>query len=175
MILFAVYAVGIWTIAWRYRRRWQGFAALVAGVPPVLLSARLDVWLVRVLFDEDASFLLVLGGASAGLIALIGLALFAQPRAHPAHACGACGYDLRGLNGRFCPECGADDAPDGPSRTPHPAGDQPTGVLAAALTESRRDRASNRFSAVTAPAPTSPAASTSVTARGGSEDAASAR
>lgn len=153
VILFAVYAMGVWTLAWRYRRRWQGFAAIVAGIPPVLLSVRLDVWLVRVLFDEDAAFLYILGGAYAGLLVVIGLALFMQPRPTPGHACDGCGYDLRGLDHGVCPECGRGDE-RGASSPPAP---HPAGSLPAALADARRARASNRFSAVTTAAPASAA------------------
>lgn len=30
-----------------------------------------------------------------------------RERGHAEHECGSCGYDLRGLDGGVCPECGA--------------------------------------------------------------------
>lgn len=120
MILFAIYALGVWTIAWRHRRRWPAFAAIFAGVPPILISARLDVWLVRKLFGEDAWHLFTLGLIFAGIVVFIGMVLAVQPRRRPDHECAACGYDLRGLASPACPECGEGlDLPD--RATPQPS------------------------------------------------------
>lgn len=163
MILFAVYALGIWTIAWRHRRRWPAFAAIFAGVPPILISARLDVWLVEKLFGEDAWPLFTLGLIFAGIVVFVGLVLAVQPRSRPTYACRSCGYDLRGLASPVCPECGV--TPGGSvqpalDRSPSPAlSPAPSPGVAAALAEARRERrrASSTFSDATTTAPTNAA------------------
>lgn len=166
VILLAVYALGVWAIAWRYRRRWQAFCAILAGAPPVLLSARLDVWLIERLIGEDAGYLFIIGIVFASVIVLIGLLLALQPRGHPAHACQGCGYDLRGISPTVCPECGVDPESEELLRrptAPHPQRPlQPVGSVAGALVDSRRarSRASSTLSRVTTAAPASAASPT---------------
>lgn len=157
MIFFVLYALGIWTIAWRCRRRWQAFGALIASVPPVILSAHLDMWIVRTIFDEDAGWILTLAILFAGVIVFIGLLLALQPRPKPAHACVVCEYDLRGIGARTCPECGAELSDDEPKRRrqrPQPP-TAPTESLASQLADKRRDRSreSSQLSRVTTIAP----------------------
>ena len=157
MIFVTIYAVGIWVVAWRWRRRWQGFAAIVAGTPPIFLSAQLDIWLVNELFHEDVHWLLMMAFAFAGVIVFIGLLLAVQPRAHPAHACQECGYDLRGLASTLCPECGNDSCDDLPTPRPvdHAEPVAPDFSLGVQLADRRRDRNrdSSKLSAVTPMAP----------------------
>lgn len=157
MILFVLYAFGIWSIAWRYRRRWPAFAALVAGVPPIILSAHLDMWIVRTIFDEDASWILTLAVLFAGVIVFIGLLLALQPQPKPSHVCVVCDYDMRGINSQTCPECGAERTAERPKRQRdrvHPP-IAPEGSLATQLADKRRDRKreSSQFSSVTKTAP----------------------
>ncbi len=165
MIFVVLYAIAVWTIAWRFRRRWPAFAAVLLAAPPIVLSAHFDVWLVRTVFDEDASWLVTLASLFAGIIVFIALLLSFQPRSKPSHVCVVCEYDMRGLSARTCPECGAELTED----TPKPQRARPIlpvapeGSLAIQLADNRRDRKreSSKLSAVTKAAP--PATDTPIT------------
>lgn len=105
MILFAVYAVIIWYLALRFRRRWQAFAI----VPIASISVYVLVPLMRHVNVADIGLYILLG-AEAVVILIVGLfiAILPRPPAHPH--CHYCKYDMRGLQGRGpdqrCPECG---------------------------------------------------------------------
>lgn len=105
MILFAIYAVIVWYLALRFRRRWQAFAI----VPVASVSVYLLVPLMRHVNVADIGLYILLG-AEAVVILIVGLfiAVLPRPPAHPH--CHYCKYDMRGLHGlspeQRCPECG---------------------------------------------------------------------
>jgi cytochrome c biogenesis protein CcdA len=109
VILLAVYAVFVWYLAARYRRRWQGVAAVFLGV--------LAIWMVVSLLKAGdgrtggavrSHQLLTLLWAEMIIVAGIGLFLVCLPRRRGELDCPQCGYDLTGLDpqGLKCPECG---------------------------------------------------------------------
>lgn len=112
VILLAVYALIVWYLALRYRRRWQGFLAVILGV----LAIRMLAGLFEV---HDASShagggargshqILTLLWAEMGIVAAVGLYVACLPRGRRELDCFGCGYDLTGLDpqGLDCPECG---------------------------------------------------------------------
>lgn len=114
MILLAVYAVFVWYLAIRYRRRWPGYTSVVLGVVVLLafsgqalgehsLATALPEGLRR-----GYRTMLILIVPEAGLIALIGFFAASLPRRLTLTSCRGCGYELAGLNprGLTCPECG---------------------------------------------------------------------
>jgi len=108
--LFAGYALLVWFPACIYRRRWEGFAAIVLGLAGLLAMAALHLMLSRA--TQGRIFAPVFQGIFYPYIALvIGMALFlfVLPRHHPPGTCARCGYDLDGApeSQRVCPECGA--------------------------------------------------------------------
>lgn len=111
MILFALHAVLVWALAFRWRRRWPAFAVVLLGATlPALISriqelARLvpPDWRVLAFGFE----LKLLFWAESAIVLGLGLFIAALPR-RPSHPhCPYCHYDLRGLGGPDrCPECG---------------------------------------------------------------------
>lgn len=82
-----------------------------------IAGAHLDLELSRVVFGEPpllidvSSFLGPTGNVRWAwnpliFVVLLVWAIVARRRWQPAHACAACGYDLRGAAGGVCPECG---------------------------------------------------------------------
>lgn len=109
MILLAVYAVLVWYLALRFRRRWQGFVAVAVGV--------LAIWMVvGVIRAGDDRFggpssthqILTLLWAEMFIVAAIGVYLACLPKPRGEMDCRGCGYNLSGLEPRdlSCPECG---------------------------------------------------------------------
>lgn len=76
---------------------WTAQASLIQGNSPVGFEAWLGSW--------HAYIAQVLLGTS-----LLAWGLRDRFRSKPPWACGSCGYDLRGLAGDTCPECGARSA-----------------------------------------------------------------
>jgi hypothetical protein len=114
MMLFPLYALFIWYLCFKHRRRWQGFVAWAAGVLGVVtfavLDARIRTWLG---FQPGALISLqLLLWMEAGAVALVGGFIVILPRRYAQVPCRKCGYELRGLeeeNPR-CPECGLEEA-----------------------------------------------------------------
>lgn len=115
MILLALYAMAIWMIAFKHRRRWIAWAALLAGVPLIPLVAFADVHMVGALTGENVTFLYIPAFVFAAVIALVGVMLALLRPPLPDHVCATCGYDLRGNVLGVCPECG--EAVNGSART----------------------------------------------------------
>ncbi len=107
MILAAIYPLLVWTLVYRLRRTWPGFAlALVGGVTVLLL-----VPLLRMLMPGAIEAFTILLYAEAVLVALIGVWIATLRRPPSVHTyCVACHYDLSGIDvrspGAVCPECG---------------------------------------------------------------------
>lgn len=151
MVFLLAYAVAIWAVAVVYRRRWQAYAAILLGLPPVALITHWAVLYTHSTQTGPQNWLYAIGAAYAGLIAGVGLLIAVQPRRAPAmEPCRVCGYEVRGIEG-VCPECGHDPAqPAGLLRrrpTPRRAGppDMESGRLArlrlrAGLRRRRRER-----------------------------------
>jgi hypothetical protein len=123
---FAGYAVLVWYAAARWRRRWESFAWVAAGVAGLVLVALFHLQLSR--WTHGGIYLPVLQWLLypyTGLVAAIGLYLSCLPRTVAEAHCAACGYDLAGLPAEtgLCPECGA--APDLPLSPGRPATESP--------------------------------------------------
>lgn len=114
MILLAAYAVFVWYLAIRYRRRWQSFTSVAVAVALLLAFSGQAVGehsLAMALPEglrRGYRTLLILVVPEAGLIALIGFFVASLPRGVTTTSCRGCGYELRGLDprGLHCPECG---------------------------------------------------------------------
>lgn len=117
VILLAAYALFIFYLALRYRRRWTGFASVTFGVLFLLLIARpgmgehnLIASMLPPGLRAGYKHLLILILPEAALIALVGFFIAALPRTHSPTACRSCNYELGGLDpaGLKCPECGCE-------------------------------------------------------------------
>lgn len=131
MMLFPLYALFIWYLCFKHRRRWQGVVAWLAGIVGVVTFALLDVrvrtWLG---FPPGALLSLqLLLWMEAGAVALVGGFIVLLPRRSAYVPCRKCGYELRGLEDENpqCPECGLEFAAYKPKKkaTPPPAPEQP--------------------------------------------------
>lgn len=109
-MFFPLYGVLVWWLVFRGRRRWSGLAwlalgeAVIAGIG--IFHTQLGVW-----FGIQIESLQLLLYSYAGLLAVIGLFLFVQPRVYSIRGrrlCRSCGYDLVGIleDEPLCPECG---------------------------------------------------------------------
>lgn len=127
---FAGYAVLVWYAALRWRRRWESFAWVLAGILGLVLVALLHIQLSR--WTRGGIYLPVLQCLLypyAALVGGIGLYLACLPRRVVAAQCLRCQYDLAGLAGEAeqCPECGLPTTPipARPSRGPRPEASAP--------------------------------------------------
>src|SRR3954471_20492259 len=111
MFAFVVYAVLIWAAAARWRRQWESFAWIAAGLAGLLLVAwfhnKLSEW------TDGRIFLPVLRSLLypyTALVVAVGLFIACLPAGlhHRACLCPRCDYALRGLEDEAssCPECG---------------------------------------------------------------------
>lgn len=126
MILPALYAAIVWVLAMRWRRRWEGYAAVAVGVAG-LLAVDAGLGALDRAIPADRSAVLVAGAAAPagfrsttfllhdllrpyiGVLAVFGFYIASLPRRAPSEAhCRKCHYDLSGLDprGLACPECG---------------------------------------------------------------------
>ncbi|MGQ0628769.1 MAG: hypothetical protein ACT4PL_11800 [Phycisphaerales bacterium] len=119
MILFAVYAVFVWYLAMRYRRRWLGFAIVLVGAALCLLLAKALMKFDTFLGGGPRLVQHLIWGESA-LVLVVGLFVASLPRPPSGRHCAYCWYDLRGLESEsggstasagpgaepVCPECG---------------------------------------------------------------------
>lgn len=110
MILFAVYALVIWYLTMRLRRRVAGFViAVVGGLAAYYLGRWLPGMLPSWLIDREGYMgISWLFYAEAGVVTGIGVFIACLPRPLDYPHCPYCRYDLRGLEGEatLCPECG---------------------------------------------------------------------
>lgn len=131
MMIFPLYALFIWYLCFKHRRRWQGVVAWLAGIVGVVTFAVLDVRIRTWLGFQPGALLSLqlLLWMEAGAVALVGGFIVILPRRSAFVPCRKCGYELRGLeeeNPR-CPECGLEHAAFKPKKiaTPAPAVDEP--------------------------------------------------
>lgn len=109
VILFAIYAALVWYGCWRYRRRWQGVVWFATAIFGMYFLWRLYTALVR--FSKgawDTSSMLLLFGAEAFIVIMVGGTLLAVRRDKVERPCRRCRYELKGLEelNPQCPECG---------------------------------------------------------------------
>lgn len=111
MMLFPIYGVLIWWLVFRSRRSWLGLGWLALGEAGILSVAFFHVYLSRIGMIEAIESLQLLLYAYAGLLMVVGVFFFVQPKIYAVrgrHLCRACGYDLVGMPSTepICPECG---------------------------------------------------------------------
>ncbi|MEO0483015.1 MAG: hypothetical protein AAF138_05285 [Planctomycetota bacterium] len=109
-MLFPLYGVLVWWLVFRGRRRWSGLGWLAAGEAVLAMVALFHAQLGKWGSIQIESLQLLLY-SYAGLLALVGVFLFVQPRVYAVRGrrlCRACGYDLVGIieDKPTCPECG---------------------------------------------------------------------
>jgi hypothetical protein len=108
--LFVGYALIVWFVAARHRRRFAGFVAVALGLAGLLglnfLHGRLNDW------TNGTIYLPVLRSIMypyTALVVMVGGFIVCLPR-ESITGCRRCGYSLHGLDRRFegvvCPECG---------------------------------------------------------------------
>lgn len=114
MMLFPLYALFIWYLCFKHRRRWQGIVAWLAGTLSIATLAMLDLrirtWLG---FAPNALVSLqLLLWIEAAAVFLMGAAIVIMPRRGAKVPCRKCGYELAGLehDNPMCPECGQQNA-----------------------------------------------------------------
>ncbi len=143
MFAFVLYAILVWYLAIRWRRRLIGLVSLAAGLAGIAFIGYFHLLLSR--WTDGAIYLpllqimlypygLLVGGA--------GLFMVCLPRRRPTAYCKACSYDLAGLDPEIdrCPECGStrlfrpDPAPaDTDAAAAHTADDYFAPEIAAAM------------------------------------------
>lgn len=119
---FVCYALLVWFPIVRWRRRWQAFVVLAAGIAGLLLISwfhwKLGIWTHGHIRIEMLQALMY---PYTALVAMVGLFIACLPRPEPRGRrdglCHACGYNLAGLSlapGAPCPECGTPRLPAPP-------------------------------------------------------------
>lgn len=106
MVFFAVYAVFVWYLALRWRRRVAGVVCVVIGTLLVYWVGRyVPGWFADHVGQVGVRWLLY---AEAAIVGGIGAFIVVMPRAPEYPHCAYCRYDLRGLadEATECPECG---------------------------------------------------------------------
>lgn len=109
MFAFVLYAVLVWYFAVRWRRRWESFAAVGAGLVGLIVVGyfhlRLNEWSDGQIYLPVMQVLLY---PYTLLVAGVGLYIACLPTAVGPMQCVSCRYDLRGLERgtEHCPECG---------------------------------------------------------------------
>lgn len=131
MFFFAAYAMLVWYAAAKWRRRWESFAWVGAGLAGLVLVA----WLHYCLNDwtHGRIYLRVLQiflYPYTALVGAVGVYIACLPRRPAESRCFTCDYDMTGLDRAdvVCPECGVAHRPaggggfsPGPAARPFPA------------------------------------------------------
>jgi hypothetical protein len=112
VILFAVHAVIVWALAFRWRRTWLGVGVVLLGATlPALITRTPELFRFIPASYQFMNFgveLKLLLWAESAMVLLLGGFILLLPR-RPTHAhCPYCFYDTRGLDPKLdlCPECG---------------------------------------------------------------------
>lgn len=107
MIVFPIYAIAIWLAIAALRRSWIGLAIALVSALPVLILSHLCIQYVPLRAGEPRPvWLYLVAGSYAIVVAGIGLGIALAGHGRQPTDCHHCGYDLRGVGARVCPECG---------------------------------------------------------------------
>jgi hypothetical protein len=113
MMIFVFYAGLVWYAAVKWRRRWQSFAAVTAGVALVAFFITAHPALTRLTGVRLAGTMIhALLYPYVALLGMVGYFVACLPRSPGEGAkrpCVQCGYDLVGIeefDKPVCPECG---------------------------------------------------------------------
>lgn len=118
MMLLPLYALAVWFICFRLRRKWMGWFALFAGVSIVLSMVYAYPYLQRWFTGEStrwSSFQFVMW-AEAIMVSAVGVFILCLPREVVQVPCRKCRYELESLAAEHhqgnprCPECGLEHA-----------------------------------------------------------------
>lgn len=117
MFIFGLYTVLVWWAAFRHRRTFQGLFLVCAGAGGLFLISELVTLAFPTAEGGPSTLVAVLLLPYCGLLLLGGIYIVALPKPKRVLTCGACAYDMQGLDdGARCPECGRDDAAVRPAR-----------------------------------------------------------
>jgi hypothetical protein len=121
------YAIAVWAICIRYRRQWPAFIAPIISIGPVALLTYLELALLDLLDAGGEPVIYIFSGAFSLLMLGVGLLIAIQPREVIENPCPSCNYEMEGVEGDICPECGADVTAERPRRTRQIGRDVPQG------------------------------------------------
>jgi len=111
------YAVAVWAICVRFRRRWPAFVVPLLSIGPVALLTYLELALLDFLESGGQPLVYIFSGGLSALMLGVGLLIAVQPRTVVQQPCPSCRYEMEGVKGDICPECGADVTAKHPRRT----------------------------------------------------------
>jgi hypothetical protein len=106
VILLSLYALALWWLVVTFRRTWKGVAIAVGGCALVLPLVDPLVYLIWWMMGEKPTWVFPFLYAYSGVLFLVCVFLGSLPRTRADRPCPGCGYDLTGVTGGACPECG---------------------------------------------------------------------
>lgn len=108
MVFFILYAIAVWIAVFLIRRRWIALITLALSLAPIGGFSHVCVLFLPFAQSEPAeTWLYYVALAYAVVILCVGLVIALRPPRLPPGHCHRCRYDLSGIAGTVCPECGA--------------------------------------------------------------------